>query len=162
MTQEEYEQKKQECWEDFWEAIKVSRIDCNYWRQLFEDTYHTAFNKGFALAHGKEYTDAVFGEQEKDEVKPTESGRFEEPKHHIPDPAKMMDGIIKDGFEAHNRLHIAAMALQGIISNSDLYQYYIEYWKLSNSTKPIRQVLAEVSLKVADALLEEARKSPTR
>ena len=91
MKEEEYEQKKQECWEEFWEAIRISRIDCNYWRQLFEDTYHTAFNKGFALAYGKEYTDAVFGEQEKTEVKPTESGRVEpkqsEPKFKVGDLA---------------------------------------------------------------------------
>lgn len=33
------------------------------------------------------------------------------------DPDKMVDNIIEDGFRAHNRLHIAAMAMQGILSN---------------------------------------------
>lgn len=142
MIQEEYEQKRRECWKKYCEAHPL----CN--TPVMRMNFDWTFSRAYAL-----------GKREKD----AKADEFSEPlKENHYTNREIVDDIIRKGFEGNNRLHIAAMALQGIISNSDLYQYYIESWINSNSTKPIRQVLAEVSLKVADALIEEARKSPTK
>ncbi len=86
-----------------------------------------------------------------DEIKPTESGRVEEPKHHIPDPAKMMDGIVKDGFREHNRLHIAAMLAAGILANRKL----TEWQDIDRETNP---GIVKASLRYADALMKAAKR----
>ena len=67
------------------------------------------------------------------------------------DPAKMMDGIIKDGFRKHNRLHIAAMAMAGILANPK-----VVYGKCV--LKEDRAWVVEMSLSHADALMKAAGK----
>lgn len=44
---------------------------------------------------------------------------YTEPTDHIGKNSEKVDRIIKDGFRDHNRLHITAMAMQGILSNSN-------------------------------------------
>lgn len=55
----------------------------------------------------------------------------------------MVDNIIKDGFRDHNRLHIAAMAMQGFLS--------------SNSSGDPHEI-AHYALAMADALIAECEK----
>ena len=53
------------------------------------------------------------------------------------------DNIIKNGFREHNRLHIAAMAMQGMLSNTTRFSSY----EISD--------LVRISLNCADALIAE-------
>lgn len=79
-------------------------------------------------------------------------------KYHIGDANKMIDNIIKDGFREHNRLHIAAMAMQGILSNEKATQYAINNFRCSDGTLNRYLGVAECSLAYADALINEAEK----
>lgn len=131
MNQEECEQKKRECWESVKFVLRASYTSIK--------VFHLIFDRAYAL-----------GKQEKDEVKATESGRFEL-KYYIPDPAKMMDGIIKDSFREHNRLQIASMAMQGILANRKL----TEWRDIDQETYPR---IIKASLLYADALMKAAGK----
>lgn len=66
---------------------------------------------------------------------------------HIADADKMFDGIVNQGFREHNRLHIAAMAMQAIISRGKGYD---------------AQETADMALEYADALMHEAEKGGKR
>ena len=55
-----------------------------------------------------------------------------------------LNHILKDGFREHNRLHIAAMAMQGLISKTPRFSSY----EISN--------LVRISLDCADALIKKA------
>ena len=55
-----------------------------------------------------------------------------------------LNHILKDGFREHNRLHIAAMAMQGLISKAPRFSSY----EISN--------LVRISLDCADALIKKA------
>lgn len=68
-------------------------------------------------------------------------------KNHISNPAKIVDDILKDGFHEHNRLHVAAMAMQGMLSNTTRFSSY----EISD--------LVRISLNCADALLAECESS---
>lgn len=68
-------------------------------------------------------------------------------KNHIPNPAKIVDNILKDSFHEHNRLHVAAMAMQGMLSNTTRFSSY----EISD--------LVRISLNCADALLAECESS---
>lgn len=57
---------------------------------------------------------------------------------------KQFDNILKDDFRDHNRLHIAAMAMQGLISKTSRFSSY----EISN--------LVRISLDCADALIKKA------
>lgn len=69
------------------------------------------------------------------------------------------DNILKDGFREHNRLHIAAMAMQGILNNIDLFKKVLETGKetLDGHGIPYRAV-AKASFLFADALIAESEK----
>lgn len=71
---------------------------------------------------------------------------------HIPDPAKMVDSIIKNGFRKHNRLHIAAMVIASIMGSSDWSDYR------GATEKDVWRNMAKASLGVADALISESEK----
>lgn len=69
---------------------------------------------------------------------------YTEPEeNHIADPGKMVDAIIKDGFSKERRLNIAAMAMQGMLSNTTRFSSY-----------EIRD-LVRISLNCADALIKK-------
>lgn len=61
---------------------------------------------------------------------------------YLPDPAKQLDNILKGGFRDHNRLHIAAMAMQGILARID----------------DTPQLIADMAFRYADALIADAAK----
>lgn len=67
------------------------------------------------------------------------------------------DNIIKDGFREHNRLHIAAMAMQGILSNADRMNKY-EYVATEPPCDELAVVVARNALRYADALISECKK----
>lgn len=62
-------------------------------------------------------------------------------KYHIGDATEMIDNIVKDGFREQNRLHIAAMMAQAILTRID----------------DVPQVIAEAAFRHADALIAEAQ-----
>lgn len=70
-------------------------------------------------------------------------------KGDVPDPAKQFDTIIKDGFSKERRLNIAAMAMQGILANSD------EVYRAETCSKARQtpQAVAEYALACGDALI---------
>lgn len=57
---------------------------------------------------------------------------------------KQFDNIIKDGFKNHNRLHIAAMAMAGLLANT-------------NNNADISEIVAD-ALQCADTLIAECEK----
>lgn len=68
------------------------------------------------------------------------------------------DNILNAGFRDHNRLHIAAMAMQGILGNEKATQYAINNFRCSDGTLNRYWGVAECSLAYADALIKEAEK----
>lgn len=60
MTKEQYEKELELRWKEFWDAIVINTIDNNYWKSIFQDAFETGFNRGFAYANDKPYSDAVF------------------------------------------------------------------------------------------------------
>lgn len=72
---------------------------------------------------------------------------------------KHSDNILKDSFRNHNRLHIAAMAMQGILSNIDLFKNVLEAEMETLSGDGFSyQAVAKASLLFADALIAESEK----
>lgn len=65
---------------------------------------------------------------------------------------KQFDTILKDSFRNHNRLQIAAMAMQGILSNSDWRGYR------GGNDQEVGMNIAKASFGFADALLTEFEK----
>lgn len=65
--------------------------------------------------------------------------------------------ILKDDFRDHNRLHIAAMAMQGILSNADRMKKY-EYVATKPPCAELAVVVARNALRYADALISECKK----
>ena len=65
--------------------------------------------------------------------------------------------ILKDDFRDHNRLHIAAMAMQGILSNADRMKKY-EYVATEPPCDALAVVVARAALRYADALIAECEK----
>lgn len=57
-----------------------------------------------------------------------------------------------------NRLQIAAMAMQGILSNGNAIQYAINNFRLQDGSRNRYQAVAECSLAFADALIAESEK----
>lgn len=76
---------------------------------------------------------------------------YTEPKeeNHIVENHEMVDNILKDGFREHNRLHIAAMAMQGLLNATS-----VERFTLRISPKAI----AEAAFEYADALINMNKK----
>lgn len=68
-----------------------------------------------------------------------------------------LNHILKDGFREHNRLHIAAMAMQGILSNADQMRGY-EYVATEPPCEELAVVVARNALRYADALITKVEK----
>lgn len=74
--------------------------------------------------------------------------RTEPGENYIPDLAKMVDNIIKDGLSKERRLNIAAMAMKGILSNPVTAEcVMVHVLEISELT------LAKKSMMIADALI---------
>lgn len=96
-------------------------------------TFHDAYELGKLQASGGQVNEDNFAKSEPKPAEPTctetltddsssQSRNLSQDfancdKGQFPGPVKMVDGIIKDGFKNHNRLHIAAMAMQGLLAN---------------------------------------------
>lgn len=79
-------------------------------------------------------------------------------KNHIAQDLEMVDNIIKDGFSKEHRLNIAAMALQGLLSNTALYEHKVKEWlRCESNDNPIK-FIPMLALKYADSLIAEAKK----
>lgn len=98
------------------------------------------------------------------EPKPKPSEPKNEGTHqeqYVPQNAKSgthsLNHILKDGFREHNRLHIAAMAMQGILSNADRMKRY-EYVATKPPCEKLAVVVARNALRYADALITEVEK----
>ena len=69
---------------------------------------------------------------------------------------------LKKSKNCDNRLQIAAMAMQGILSNENAIQYAINNFRLQDGSRNRYQAVAECSLAFADALIAEAEKGAER
>lgn len=183
MTQQEYEQKKRKCWEEFLQKHEICTAD-----GVTADAFIMAFDRAYALgkqekdAEGEEMltcdrdvvrmlydrTDSVkvrqvlegiFGSKclPDEDAREDNFARFE-PKNEgtrqgqcVPKNAESgthsFNHILKDGFREHNRLHIAAMAMQGILANSHQEMVDMKIDKV-----------AELAIEAADALIAECEK----
>ena len=65
---------------------------------------------------------------------------------------------LKKSKNCDNRLQIAAMAMQGILSNENAIQYAINNFRLQDGSRNRYQAVAECSLAFADALIAESEK----
>jgi hypothetical protein len=65
---------------------------------------------------------------------------------------------LKKSKNCDNRLQIAAMAMQGILSNENAIQYAINNFRLQDGSRNLYQAVAECSLAFADALIAESEK----
>ena len=72
--------------------------------------------------------------------------------------SEQFDRIIKDDFREHNRLHIAAMAMQGILSNADRMKGYEHVAATEPPYAELAVVVARNALRYADALIAAAEK----
>ena len=70
----------------------------------------------------------------------------------------IMSICLKISKNCDNRLQIAAMAMQGILSNGNAIQYAINNFRLQDGSRNRYQAVAECSLAFADALIAESEK----
>ena len=68
---------------------------------------------------------------------------------------KHFDNILKDGFRNERRLNIAAMAMQGILSNPQLLKIAIETYQEEIGSPDIYVAVAKTAKEQADALIAE-------
>lgn len=76
----------------------------------------------------------------------------------LKDCDKQLDNILKDGFREHNRLHIAAMAMQGILNNQQLLKIAIEIYQEEIGSPDMYVAVAKAAKAQADALIAESEK----
>lgn len=82
--------------------------------------------------------------------------RYFKNEDHIVQNHKMVDNIVKDGFREHNRLHIASLAMQGILSNNDMFNKVLSAGAETLEGENISyRAVAKASLLFADALIKE-------
>ena len=149
MTKEQYEKELELRWKEFWDAIEINAIDNNYWKSIFQNAFETGFNRGFAYANDKPYSDAVF-----------------EHRNLSQDSANCDIHIVQDHelvehfAEARNmlRLKIAAQIVPGIIAGSEEYFFYYNGSGKSLISKEYPDEVARVALIFADALIAESQK----
>lgn len=82
--------------------------------------------------------------------------QFRNLSQNIVDCDKLLDNILIDASLRHNRLHIAAMAMQGLLSNADRMKQYGEIAMRESET--LTQLVARNALRYADALIAKAEK----
>lgn len=186
MTQQEYEQKKRKCWEEFLQKHEICTAD-----GVTADAFIMAFDRAYAL--GKQEKDAegeemltcdrdvvrmLYDGTDSVKVRQVLEGIFgskclpdgdahednfaakkpepAEPKNkdcdnHLADVGKMMD----------LRLNIAAMAMQGILSNADRMKAY-EYVATEPPCAELTVVVARNALRYADELLRQSGKGASK
>lgn len=92
-------------------------------------------------------------------TEPKDEGTRQE--QYVPKNAKSgthsFNHTLKDDFRDHNRLHIAAMAMQGILSNADRMKKY-EYVATEPPCDELAVVVARNALRYADVLIAKCKK----
>lgn len=78
------------------------------------------------------------------------------PQPAEPKDDKHFDNIVKDNFRNERRLHIAAMAMQGILSNADRMKGY-EHVATTSPCEELTVVVACNALRYADALIKKVK-----
>lgn len=72
---------------------------------------------------------------------------------------KWLDNILKDSFRNERRLNIAAMAMQGILSNPQLLKIAIETYQEEIGSPDIYVAVAKTAKEQADALIAECEQT---
>lgn len=154
MDKAQYEKDLELRWKEFWESIKVPHIDCEYWKSIFAEVFASGFNRGFAYANDKPYSDAVF-----------------EHRNLSQDPAYCDNHIVQDHelvdhfAEARNmlRLKIAAQfAIVIMTGPGDHFNYYLPGSQFPSLIA--RKLISEVNrvaLLYADDLISQSTKGGT-
>lgn len=85
-------------------------------------------------------------------------------KGYVPNPAKQFDTILKDSFTKERRLNIAAMAMQGILCNKEIFNKALQVGEETLEGDDIAyRAVAKASFAFADALIAvEKRKEAGR
>lgn len=147
MTQQEYKQKRRECWEEF----KRENLDGEVqWQPVSRyDVFCAAFDRAYAL--GKQEKK----ESERLQAKSAETLRIASEESHYLNLSqetancdKHFDNISKDC-----RLNIAAMAMQGILCNPRLLKIAIETYQAEIGSPNIYVAVANAAKAQADALI---------
>ncbi len=85
----------------------------------------------------------------------TEPEEYVNLSQNIVDCDKQLDNILKDSFRNERRLNIAAMAMQGILSNPQLLKIAIETYQEEIGIPDIYVAVAKTAKEQADALIAE-------
>lgn len=160
MTQQEYEQKREQEWRVFCNRHGI--IDRGH--VILFSAFFDAFDRAYAL--GKQEGPSKNSSEIKRELsknssesnpaEPTENKADEIADKAINPIEEYFDNIIKDGFREHNRLHIAAQIVASMIGSDDWTT-----WR-GGSNKEIWHNMAKSSLEIADALITEAAKGESK
>lgn len=74
---------------------------------------------------------------------------------------EMVDNIIKDGFHEHNRLHIASLAMAGLLANQQFYNHRLRSYgcgPIETMSEDGANAAIAISLNLADALISKCKK----
>ena len=149
MTQQEYEQKREQEWRAFCNRHGI--IDRGH--VILFSAFFDAFDRAYAL--GKQEGTSK-NSSESNPAEPTENKADEIADKAINPIEEYFDNILKDGFHDHNRLHIAAQIVASMIGSDDWTT-----WR-GGSNKEIWHNMAKSSLEIADALIAEAAKGESK
>lgn len=114
-------------------------------RYYLENHYHCAF--GFSESDLEPYTETTFTDTITNDCKSRNISQ------ETANCDKQFDNIPKDGFAKERRLNIAAMMMQGILSNTDRMKQYGEIAMRESET--LTQLVARNAMRYADALIAE-------
>lgn len=159
MNNQEYEQKKRECWDALHKELLDGEVQ---WQPVSrKEIVNFAFDRAYAL--GKQEVKRhvsvkeaceILGVDESEATKLVKSEPIEtctddcsSPDHFVVKD-EMVDNIIKDGFREHNRLHIAAMMVPSVIATVPC----------SENEKGYAKMVATRARILADALISECEK----
>ncbi len=74
---------------------------------------------------------------------------------------KWLDNILKDSFRNERRLNIAAMAMQGILSNHQLLKIALKTYQEEIGSPDLYVAVAKAAKEQADALIDECEQTET-
>lgn len=146
MTQQEYEQKKRECWEEV--SKKILTIGGDKEKRAFDFAFDRAYALGKQEGPSKNSSEIKRelskNSSESNPAEPTENKADEIADKAINPIEEYFDNIIKDGFREHNRLYIASIIMSGLLASG-------------KEKHPVRR-----AMDLADALIAEAAKGESK
>lgn len=151
MTKEQYEKEMEWRWKEFWDAIVINEIDNNYWKSIFRDAFETGFNRGFAYANDKPYSDAVF-----------EHRNLSQDSANLDNHIMQDQGLVEHFSEARNMLRLKIAAQFAIVIMTGPGEHFSYYLPGSHFPSLIgRKFISEVNrvaLMYADNLIAQSTK----